>query len=145
MKALSIRQPWAWAILHAGKNVENRSWKRPWAPEGLILLHASGGCTEVEYQEAARIIERVGLQRPPPLSELQRGGLVGAFRITRAVRHDHPASPWAEPGLVHLHLADVQPVNWVPLRGQLGFFDVPDAIVVMAFGDAQQASLFGGE
>ena len=24
MKAISIRQPWAWAILHAGKRVENR-------------------------------------------------------------------------------------------------------------------------
>lgn len=24
--ALSIRQPWAWAILHAGKDIENRDW-----------------------------------------------------------------------------------------------------------------------
>lgn len=24
--ALSIRQPWAWAILCAGKDIENRSW-----------------------------------------------------------------------------------------------------------------------
>jgi len=23
MKALSIKQPWVWAILHAGKDVEN--------------------------------------------------------------------------------------------------------------------------
>ena len=27
MKALSIRQPWAWLILHAGKDIENRDWK----------------------------------------------------------------------------------------------------------------------
>ena len=27
MKALSIRPPWAWAILHAAKDVENRTWK----------------------------------------------------------------------------------------------------------------------
>ena len=27
MKALSIRQPWAWAILHAGKDIENRDWR----------------------------------------------------------------------------------------------------------------------
>ena len=26
MKALSIHQPWAWAILNAGKTVENRTW-----------------------------------------------------------------------------------------------------------------------
>lgn len=27
MKALSIRQPWAWLILHAGKDIENRVWQ----------------------------------------------------------------------------------------------------------------------
>jgi hypothetical protein len=26
MKALSVRQPWAWAIIYALKNVENRGW-----------------------------------------------------------------------------------------------------------------------
>lgn len=25
--ALSVRQPWPWAILHAGKDIENRSWQ----------------------------------------------------------------------------------------------------------------------
>jgi hypothetical protein len=25
--ALSIRQPWAWLICHAGKNIENRPWR----------------------------------------------------------------------------------------------------------------------
>lgn len=24
MRALTIRQPWAWAVIHAGKTVENR-------------------------------------------------------------------------------------------------------------------------
>mgnify|MGYP006363525131 CR=1 FL=1 len=26
MKALSIRAPWWWAILYAGKDIENREW-----------------------------------------------------------------------------------------------------------------------
>ena len=26
MKALTIKQPWAWAILHGGKDIENRNW-----------------------------------------------------------------------------------------------------------------------
>ena len=42
--ALSIRQPWAWAILHAGKDVENRSEPMARSAERLIgqtiLLHA---------------------------------------------------------------------------------------------------------
>ena len=27
--ALSIRAPWAWAIFHAGKDIENRTWAPP--------------------------------------------------------------------------------------------------------------------
>ncbi|MFD7615713.1 hypothetical protein [Streptomyces sp. NPDC059802] len=41
MKALTIRQPWAGAIAHQTKRVENRTWKLP--PKHLgsrILIHA---------------------------------------------------------------------------------------------------------
>ena len=27
MRALTVRQPAAWAIFHAGKDIENRSWQ----------------------------------------------------------------------------------------------------------------------
>jgi len=52
MKALSTRQPWAWAMFHAGKDVENRDWS-PKSPhlaqahnliaetDRRILIHAS--------------------------------------------------------------------------------------------------------
>lgn len=39
MLAISVRQPWAWAILHAGKTIENRSWAPTY--RGLLLLHVS--------------------------------------------------------------------------------------------------------
>ncbi|MQA14935.1 MAG: ASCH domain-containing protein [Pseudonocardiaceae bacterium] len=39
MRALSIRQPWAWAILHAGKDVENRSW--PIRHRERLVIHAA--------------------------------------------------------------------------------------------------------
>ncbi len=32
VRALTLRAPWAWAVLHAGKRVENRS--RPWRYRG---------------------------------------------------------------------------------------------------------------
>ncbi|MFD5384337.1 hypothetical protein ACFWMG_05070 [Streptomyces sp. NPDC127074] len=41
MRALTIRQPWAGAIAHQNKRVENRSWKLPAKHEGArILIHA---------------------------------------------------------------------------------------------------------
>ena len=39
MKALSVCQPWAWAIVHGIKKVENR-W-RPTRHRGPLVIHAS--------------------------------------------------------------------------------------------------------
>jgi hypothetical protein len=42
MKALSLSQPWCWAVLHAGKHVENRSWQPPLDMiDQQIALHAA--------------------------------------------------------------------------------------------------------
>jgi len=39
IKALTIRQPWAFAILNLGKDVENRSWRT--RHRGPLLIHAA--------------------------------------------------------------------------------------------------------
>jgi len=44
MKALSVRQPWAWAIIYALKDIENRGW--PINYRGDILIHAAKTCTK---------------------------------------------------------------------------------------------------
>jgi hypothetical protein len=110
------------------------------------LLHAAKGCTVEEFREAADVIEGISGRRPPPLDQLARGGIVGAFRVSRAVRQEHPASRWAVPGLVHLHLVDVRPLPFVELAGQLGFFEVPPSVVARLFPPpAEQVGLFGGK
>jgi hypothetical protein len=38
LRALTVKQPWAWAILFAGKDVENRSWSTKY--RGPLLIHA---------------------------------------------------------------------------------------------------------
>lgn len=38
MRALTIRQPWAWAVIHGGKDVENRSVA--WSYRGPLAVHA---------------------------------------------------------------------------------------------------------
>ncbi|MCP4687042.1 MAG: ASCH domain-containing protein, partial [Desulfobacterales bacterium] len=38
MKALSIRQPWAWLIANGYKDIENRSWRTSF--RGEFLIHA---------------------------------------------------------------------------------------------------------
>lgn len=120
MKALSIRQPWAWAILNAGKDIENRDW--PTNFRGTIFLHASKGCTRFEYEDCA---ETVHVIRPdltmPPLKELERGGIVGTVEIVDCVS-EHP-SPWFF-GAYGFVLCNPKPLPFRPYTGMLGFFEV---------------------
>jgi hypothetical protein len=52
MRALTVRQPWAWAIIHGGKDVENRSWTNRYAT-GLIAIHAGVGLDSLDSCRAA--------------------------------------------------------------------------------------------
>lgn len=41
MKGISVRQPWAWSIIHGGKDVENRSRNIAGSYRGPVAIHAS--------------------------------------------------------------------------------------------------------
>ncbi len=129
MKALSIRQPWAWLIINAGKDIENRNW-RP-AFRGRFLIHAAKGCTRDEYQAACDLVAEIncikGLAiRVPPLSELERGGIVGVVEAVDCVSAH--SSPWFM-GSFGLVLRNARRLPFTPYKGQLGFFDVPTSLV----------------
>jgi hypothetical protein len=121
-RALSVRQPWAWAIMHAGKNVENRtriSVRRGNMMIGGIAIHAAGGMTQKEYEYAAKFIKSVsGLDVPRPC-HLPRGGIVGAVNVVALV--EKSLSPWFV-GPVGLLLDSPRTVEFIPCSGQLGYF-----------------------
>lgn len=112
--ALSIRQPWADAILYAGKDVENRTW--PTRYRGPVLIHAAKAWGGME-KEALIWIQDQGhaLARPVHL-----GGIVGRARIADCVSASR--SPWFF-GPYGFVLADVEPLPFQPCRGALGFFE----------------------
>jgi len=124
MKALSIRQPWAWLILHAGKDIENRGW--PTSFRGRFLIHASKGMTRAEYELADDPLwDRGGPTiKLPYFSELERGGIVGEAEIVDCVTDSD--SLWFS-GIFGFVLRNAKPLPFRPLRGMLGFFEVPDA------------------
>lgn len=135
MRALSIRQPWAWAILHAGKRVENRGWKA--APKFMIgesfLIHAAQGMTRAEYDDAIGFMEQIGVVRPgagspglvrPRMEELVRGAIVGRARLVAAGHGIVTGDRWAVAGAMHLSLGNVEEIAVpVRVRGALGFFE----------------------
>jgi hypothetical protein len=118
MKALSVRQPWAWLIVHGHKPIENRTWRTN--VRGQILVHASQGMTRQEYVDCYYFAIAQGV-RIPALPELERGGVIGSVEITDCVAHS--ASPWFF-GPYGLTLSNPQTLPFVPVRGALGFFDV---------------------
>lgn len=133
MRAISIRQPWIWAILYAGKRIENRS--RNCNYRGPILLHASKGMTRSEYNEFYRfyygdpedefgIKEIVGCDLPlPTITDLQRGGIVGRAVIVDCVTESDSQWFFGPYGIV---LDEVEPLPFRPFKGMLGLFEVPE-------------------
>lgn len=122
--ALSIRQPWAWAIINAGKDIENRDW--PTRYRGPVCIHASKGMTRDEYNWFIRTIHAVSLTRPfptgamvPEMSGLDRGGIIGVAEVVDCV--DASESPWFF-GSFGFVLRNARAVPFLPVKGALGFF-----------------------
>lgn len=122
MKALTVRQPWAGAIAHQTKRVENRTWKLPAKHEGArILIHA--GATRDKWAVVYG-------------DHLDVYSAIVAIATIKSCHFDDGnqvcCSYWAEPGAYHWELADVITLpEPVPAKGALGFW-TPDASLVTA-------------
>lgn len=131
--ALSVRQPWAWAIFHANpvKGVENRDWN-PTNPglryRGPVAIHASAGLAREEYDSASETIRQITGDPPPPARDLLRGGIIGSVVVQDVIRtRDVKGDPkWLSPwffGPVGLILKQPQACAFIPCKGALGFFE----------------------
>ena len=122
MKALSIRQPWAYMIMHYGKDIENRTWST--RVRGRVLIHASKGMTKGEWTEAwwfAREFVGVDTTIRGPVKDINYGGIVGSVEIVDCVTRSD--SRWFD-GPFGFALRNPVPLPFHPCRGALGFFDV---------------------
>jgi hypothetical protein len=123
LRALSVRQPWAHAIMHFGKDIENRSW-RPNNPalsfRGRIAIHAAIGMTRDEYTHACESILEICDEAVPHAQLLPRGAIVGSVEIVDYVTSSK--SPWFF-GPIGLVLANPIACDPIPARGALGIFN----------------------
>jgi hypothetical protein len=76
MKALSIRQPWAWLIITGHKDVENRSWTTTY--RGPLLIHAARRADDV----MADIENRYGVSIDR--TALQFSGIIGRVELVES-------------------------------------------------------------
>lgn len=123
LRALSVRQPWAWAIIHAGKTVENRSRRTLY--RGPLLIHASLAFDRV----GVRFLARLGVEPESySPSDVVTGAIVGRVQLVDCV--EDADSPWAEPGAWHWILEDPESFETpMPCRGMLGLWTPPAEVV----------------
>lgn len=136
MKAISIRQPWAWLIAAGFKDVENRPWKRNY--RGPILIHASKTTSRRERVEAWDFVRSICRDRPdewakifkarlklgtPCRVSLPTGAIIGQAEIVDVVTESE--SPWFV-GPFGFVIANAKLWNVpYPCKGALGLFEAP--------------------
>ncbi|MBB3012042.1 ASCH domain-containing protein [Cupriavidus alkaliphilus] len=124
-KALSIRQRWAWLIVHGHKDIENRTW--PTHFRGSALIHASKGMTLAEHRAVQDYMAEIsmGYLKVPASEDLEQGGIIGVAELTACVPPERRTSRWHMDGCHGFAPRAAQPLRFTPMAGRLGFFDVP--------------------
>lgn len=145
MRILTVRQPWAWAIIHGGKNVENRVRNIAGDYRGPVLIHAAktedAEAYDIPYPHP--ITSVVGRLDSDPRAWQLRGVILGVVdlvdvhlgsRLEGYCWHDKQGmqakcSEWSESEAFHLVLANPRALDEpIPYKGALGLrkteFDV---------------------
>src|SRR5262245_50013899 len=112
MLALSVRQPWAWAIVAGHKNIENRSWST--THRGPLLIHAGQTMSNEDLERIEEYADALGFKAPRP-DALLRGGIIGAVDVVDVVKAH--ASPWFK-GPEGWILQNARRLPFRPLQGQ---------------------------
>ncbi|MGX1840519.1 hypothetical protein [Streptomyces diastaticus] len=125
-RALTVRQPWAGAIAHQNKRVENRSWKLPAKHHGTrLLIHA------------AAQPDRDAFVYGPNLDVYSAIVAVATVKESHWTSDGTCCGPWGFENTHHWVLSDVtalsEPIQGV--KGRLGIW-TPDTSLVNAV-DAQ--------
>jgi len=123
MKALSIRQPWAWLIAHGHKDIENRKWKTKF--RGTFAIHTGKAVDMCAIDSPPDAIYSRGLGLEFELANMPVGGIVGVAQITTCVGHSD--SEWFD-GPWGFEIVNARPIEFIPCPGRLGFFELPAAI-----------------
>jgi len=126
LRALTLWQPWAHAVAHFGKRIENRPWA-PWTSiiGQTIAIHAAAKPADDEEARVVAKLREMGFAIP---GVLPRGAIIATVRVTGFVRASD--SPWFF-GPYGWVLDDVRTLATpVPCRGMQGLWPVPDDVAL---------------
>ena len=157
MRILTVRQPWAWAIIHGGKNVENRVRNVAGSYRGPVAIHvarkyATEGLDLPALDDAADAwCATNSCATHPWLRDVGKViGVVDLVDVHFGWTEGKPCSPWGVRyvdgnGQWHLELANPRPLATpIPARGRLGLWR-PDQDLLDAIQAQNCAGEIGGE
>lgn len=128
MKAVSIRAPWWWFILHGGKDIENREWSTRY--RGPLLIHASKWWDSVDGRADLDFCRDLAPDAKPVLVaqlRLMGGCLVGKVEMIDCVIQS--CSPWFFGRYGYVLANPVAFEKPILFKGALGLFSVPDSVL----------------
>jgi hypothetical protein len=114
MKALSIRQPWAWLIIAGYKDVENRTWRTTY--RGPLLIHAARRPDDVILDIENRYGVRIDRKA------LQFAGIIGRVELVDVVKRSD--SKWFL-GPFGFVFRNPVALPFAPIAGKQKLFDLP--------------------
>ncbi|UVT31506.1 helix-turn-helix DNA binding protein [Mycobacterium phage Mask] len=133
MRAITVRQPWAWQIINQRKNIENRTRNIAGKYRGPVAIHAA-------LKPDQEALARLPMHAPEWVTALRVFdygvilGVVDLVDVHEAMGSFCPQScrPWGESaGVWHLVLANPRPIplNQQPrVRGALGLWTLPEDV-----------------
>lgn len=126
IRGITLWRPWGWAILHAGKDVENRGARFPAPPVGSWLAIHNGKVWDADNAEAME--DEFDLTVPPE-EQHPSGVIIGVARVEAVTRGSaYRPSRWYM-GDTGLWLADATPITPVACRGAQGLWTLPESVL----------------
>ena len=136
MKAITVRQPWAWAIMCGLKDVENRSRNIAGNYRGPLVIHAglakfeqdnmaSRAHRDAHGTELSTVVHFGAALGVVDLIDVHESGEQGACTWDESL-----CSEWAMVGGLHLLLINPRPfAKPIPYRDKLGLWEFPDDLL----------------
>lgn len=145
IKALSLKQPYAWLIANGYLLVDDRTWSTDY--RGTMMIHASKGIYEAYYDY---LVTNTDIPLPNK-DKLGYGGVVGIAKLVLCARPDEIPPSFSIEQRSHFSgvprdgfgflFENAQPLELMPCPGKLGIFEI-DMDALLDAPPPAQAALF---
>lgn len=131
MKALTLRQPWPYAVCYLGKDIENRTWEPSLEVGDYLAIHGGkkptgGWALEEAILDQQYICDLADISGFP-----ENWALEGIVAVAKFGGLDvGTSSVWTVKGQHHWKLEDVKVLSTpVPCKGAQGLWTVPESVL----------------